>query len=367
MAKRKNFALTEEQLADAREAITLGEGSGMTMAQAMRIALRLEAGPRAVGATFIKAAIEAFCADCVRRKRRHKTVSGYRQQLELFERAHKGQDMESLTRAGLQAYLQGLPLATPSIEVRFRCIRALFRWARRRNPPLCNSDPTLGLTLDLPRQVRKIKCFSPESTAAIMARLAPNWRPAGALAFFAGIRPQELAGFGKARLNWDSLDFAGRIIRIPGEVAKTTHPRILEGLPETVWKWLELTPEEERKGSICTLTHQGFVDAMWRAGIAHSKDFRWIQDGPRHSFASYALALNSNPGLVSIWLGHEGDTRLLHQKYRALKTKAEAEAYFAISPETKASSSQAGIHIESAFPAAILSTPRELHRQSSVA
>ncbi len=52
----------------------------------------------------------------------------------------------------------------------------------------------------------------------------------------------------------------------------------------------------------------------------------------RHSFGSYPYALHGNPLETSRLLGHKASDQVLFDHYRALATKAQAEAYFAITP-----------------------------------
>ena len=330
---RANARLTEEQLADAREAFTLLDGSGITLASAARIALRLDDQPRAAKGVLIADAIDRFCLEAMRRKRREKTLTGYRQQLDQFERDHHDAALDSISRPDLRRYLLGLKLKPASIAVRWRCVRALYRWARRQEPPLCSTDPTAGLALDLPHAEHELVVLPVADCSAIMHGVSPRWRPAAALALFAGIRPQELSGFGKARLSWESIDMAGKIIRVPASVAKTRRERIIEGLPPTVWDWLATVPEAARKGPVCTGSHQGFIGAVKAASGRGKGKRKWPQDGTRHAFASYAVALNSDPGRVSLWLGHQGRPELLLTRYRALATEAQAKGFFGILPQ----------------------------------
>lgn len=328
---RKNQRLTEAQLADARDAFSLLGDSGITLTSAVRIALHLDDQPRAAKGMLIAEAVDGFCREALRRKRRNKTVTGYRYELEKFETAHADAALDSITRPDLRKYLLGLKMKPASIAVRWRCIRALYRWARRQEPPMCSTDPTAGLALDLPHVDHELTVLPVADCAAIMHGVAERWRPAAALALFAGIRPQELSGFGKERLGWGSVDMAGKIIRVPASVAKTRRERIIEGLPPTVWAWLALVPEKLRVGPICPGSHQGFIGAV-KAACGRVGKGKWPQDGTRHAFASYAVALNSDPGKVSLWLGHQGRPELLLTRYRALATEAQAKGFFGIVP-----------------------------------
>ncbi len=56
----------------------------------------------------------------------------------------------------------------------------------------------------------------------------------------------------------------------------------------------------------------------------------------RHSFGSYHYALHGNPLETSRQLGHKASDQVLFDHYRALATKTQAEAYFAIKPPASA-------------------------------
>lgn len=81
-------------------------------------------------------------------------------------------------------------------------------------------------------------------------------------------------------------------------------------------------PHEQRKTN-----HQ----RRWRA-IFNELDIKFIQDGARHSFATYYLAQNTMDDTIQE-LGHT-DTKMLFKHYRGLakNRKKQAKAYFNIAP-----------------------------------
>jgi len=135
-------------------------------------------------------------------------------------------------------------------------------------------------------------------------------------------------------LLWRHVNTAELIIRVPAEIAKTRKPRILEGLPPAIWLWLTPGLPEQ---PISHASSQWLIRvaqlaggfSVKRAGQHHVLR-PWPHDATRHSFATYALALTGDPGRVALWLGHEGNPRMLYTHYRGLATKAEALRYFGL-------------------------------------
>jgi integrase len=63
------------------------------------------------------------------------------------------------------------------------------------------------------------------------------------------------------------------------------------------------------------------------AGIAE-----WPHNGLRHSFASYHLAQHGNAQQTANLLGHKSQD-IIHNHYKSLVLKSEAEKYWALRPE----------------------------------
>jgi hypothetical protein len=60
----------------------------------------------------------------------------------------------------------------------------------------------------------------------------------------------------------------------------------------------------------------------------------WDSNAMRHSFGSYHFGKHGNSIETARILGHKGDDTVLFAHYRALTTKAQGDAYFAIMPAT---------------------------------
>lgn len=239
----------------------------------------------------------------------------------------------------VRARLDRLELSPPTRRNYARAWVALWTWARRSDIAAQDVAPALYREPAL-RDSAGAALLSVADAARAMRNLAPEYRPAAAMLLFTGLRPQELRGIGKPPLTYAAVNQADRIVRVPADIAKTRKWRVLEGLPGTLWDWLPQSPDPAQPISPVSSARlidliqlaAGFIRQGSGRGAKRERLRAWPHDGTRHGFATYALALTSDAARVALWLGHEGNTTMLHRHYRGLATKADAERYFAIRP-----------------------------------
>lgn len=314
------LALTPQQRTDARAALAILAPFGLSLEQAARLAVGRKAAVRSV--TLAEAAT-AFLRDRLAGGVSRSTFDFYEERINRIADAFGARQMEQIGRSEFAAWVAGSSEGRASRAATARAARALWHWALRQDPPMVSAIVTDGLEFtatpngaDGSRKVLPV-----ERVRVLMAKIPQQYRSAVALALFAGVRPEEIAGEGKERLTWACVNCAERIIRIPGELAKTKRTRIIEGLPDAIWRFM--TPTGDRT-PVCPATWRSLLYAAREAtGLAV-----WPQDCLRHTFATYALALTQDSARVAHWLGHEGNPTMLHRHYRGLATKAQATAFF---------------------------------------
>lgn len=327
---RRNFALDAAQRADAREALAILAEGGFDGDSPLTAAARLAVG-RAAGARrcSLDRAIGLFIKDCLRRKLRARSLDFYESKLLLFMGSDGERDLDSFTRPELREWLLAQPGARSTVEGYLRAIRALFRWAKRQEPPLVMMDPTEGLDLGLAVEEHAVRILQFEAAETLMDITRGSvYGAAAALMLFAGLRPSEISTKEKPPLLWRHVDFKARIIRIEAATAKTRKARVIEGLPANLWEWLRIF-RGERDAPVCEVLTR-FLSRHVQAQDTWQWD--WPQDVCRHSFATYHIAHYKSVERTSLIMGHEGKPRLLHQKYRGLCTQAEAKRFFEIVP-----------------------------------
>jgi integrase len=318
---RRDRALSPAERADARAALQILEGSGLSLADAARRAIEGRAALRRISVE-----------DCADRFLRARLASLRPQSLDWLERrlgplrdAFGAREMDAVSRADFRSWLAALPVGDSTRAGYVRATRQLWRWAAAQEPPLAGPSPAAGLSGAVGTKGRTVGFLTVEECARILAVDTP-WRPALALMLFAGLRVDELAGQGKPPLTWRAINAEERTIRVPAECSKIGRARLLQGLPEAVWAWLG--PGGGDGERVCP--GQSVNAVRWAKARVERP---WPANALRHTFATYAVALTGEPDRVAGWLGHLGGSNLLHGHYAGLARRAEGEAFFALRPD----------------------------------
>jgi len=154
----------------------------------------------------------------------------------------------------------------------------------------------------------------------------PEIIPYLAIAFFAGIRPEEII-----RLSWSDIDLSLGEIHIRASMSKTHSARIVH-ISANLKKWLVKYRQEGGK----VFAFSAMSLKRWRAEVMKAAKVEVIQDGARHTFATFHLALHGIDETMQE-LGHT-DPKMLFRHYRGLakNRKAQAQKFFEIVPGEKA-------------------------------
>lgn len=322
---RIDFALTPDQKADARAALKMLDGTGISLTEAAR---RAFAGKRALKRVSVEECFDLFLRDRLRADLRKSTVEYYSNVISVFSAEFGDRSMDDVSRAELIEWIDARPGSASTRASYTRAIRAMWRWAIQTEPPLAGVDITQGLRSSAPRREGAGSKILPVAECEAIMQGAGRYRSALAVMLFAGVRPQEVASRYKPSLTWEHVNCTEHMIRIPAEISKTRKARIMEGMPPTLWAWLQ---PGALRDPICPARSREAVERA--AEIAgYGKKRPWPVDALRHTFATYHLAAFADPGKTALLLGHEGNPTMLYQHYRGLATKADAEKFWKIMP-----------------------------------
>lgn len=173
----------------------------------------------------------------------------------------------------------------------------------------------------------EIKFYTPQQTLTILSVAADNYPdsvPYYALCLFAGIRPQTVE-----RLDWTMVDFEKKEIFIAKRINKTNYSYVAH-LPDNLIEWLK--PHRHKHGAIIGDTIRNFRNRSERFVRKNLPDgLKWIQDGARHSWASYSYELNGLETTLSR-MGDKSPYTLMNH-YKGLRISKEvATQYFNLVP-----------------------------------
>ena len=171
-----------------------------------------------------------------------------------------------------------------------------------------------------------IEIFTSEEARKFLYTVAhqhPEAIPFFAIAFFAGTRPEEIG-----KLTWQNIGETE--ITIPASVNKTRSERYTEINP-TLRAWLgwHLANGGSNVGRVYPRSQKTLERT--RRKIVKESQVRWIQDGPRKTFASAHYRTHQDENMTVRALGHKGNT-MLHRHYNRNIKGDEAVAYWAILP-----------------------------------
>jgi integrase len=217
---------------------------------------------------------------------------------------------------------------TPAMKNAFlRVLSAFFSWAAETPREWIKSNPAAtGKVKRESLSKREVLIYQPDEVKRMLAAAPDNLLPFFAFGFFAGIRPQELK-----RLDWTHLNLEEKSIVMPASISKIADRRVIAVDP-TLSAWLEwyVSKHGIQQGLVTDSTNlRKRLDAVRAAAKVTN-----IQDGMRHSYASYWLAVNKDEHRLRENLGHRSSDELWDHYHRAC-TEKEARKFWAIAPPAK--------------------------------
>ena len=139
-----------------------------------------------------------------------------------------------------------------------------------------------------------------------------------AMAMFTGIRTAELL-----RLRFEDVHVETREIVLSASITKTNQRRIVK-IPENLVKYIEKECWEGRKGLVFEEGENGIHCRLKR--LSKQLSFPTIQNGFRHTGASYYLAKTQNEYETARQMGHS--VEILKRHYAGLVRAKDAEAFY---------------------------------------
>jgi integrase len=224
--------------------------------------------------------------------------------------------------------------AAPSYRnAMLREIRSVLNWCMSGTRKWLTENPANDCEFAAIDRAKEVRIYTPTEIRKLMRATVekhPELVPAVALMIFAGVRPDHLDGE-IVKLDWGHIlhdDRHHKRIELPGSITKTGKQRSVKIRPSLLsWIQWHIQRGGTRVGLVCPVKGQALRKKM-RAVFDESKVIR-IQDGFRHSFASY-LAPVDGLDAVETELGHQGGREVLNRHYRTDVRKTIAKQFWEI-------------------------------------
>ena len=205
-------------------------------------------------------------------------------------------------------------------------VRQFLQWCVRKD--FLSSTHRLG-EADAMRPERantaEVLFYTPREFRALLEAAEGPMRALVAISGLAGLRTQELL-----RLDWSDLWRVVGHVEVTARASKTRSRRLVELCPALL-AWLEPF-RTFTKGRLWTAHEISFQRDL--RGLCEKAEVTRKPNGLRHAFCSFHLAANANENATALQAGHA--PALVHQCYKGLATKAEAERWFAVAPAAQA-------------------------------
>ena len=205
-----------------------------------------------------------------------------------------------------------------------RHLSGFFNWAIRNGKT--NSNP-VQQTVQVRITKETPEIYTLNQVEAILRKaeeIRPVLVPYLAIAFFAGIRPEEIL-----RLCWQDIDLKIGEIHIRAGMSKTHSARLVH-ISENLKAWLV---KYRQSGNV--FIYSGTSLNRQRAKLMKAAKVEVISDGARHTFATFHLALHGLDETLQE-LGHTSPAMLFkHYRGLAKNRKEQAQKFFAIEPGTE--------------------------------
>jgi len=194
-------------------------------------------------------------------------------------------------------------------------------------------NPALACDIIHPNKTEDVEIYSVEEIKTLLtttARLYPELVPAVAVMAFAGIRPDVEDGE-ITKLEWAHIIQKDRQkrIEVPARITKTKKNRTIKIRP-ALTSWLDWHKRQEGSTEGLVSPYRGTALRNRLRDIHSKAKLKRVQDGLRHSFASYLVPIEGKDS-VSLELGHQGNLAVMDKHYRRSVTRATAIKFWKIS------------------------------------
>ena len=294
--------------------------AGCTLAEA--VSYYLSHGARLLKPMPLTEMVEAFVWAKTEQAVAARTLQTYRSTLRGLARMYPRKMAHELTRAEIEAWLGSQGWEARTRNGALGHARTLMSWGRDQGHLV--NDPAAGIA-SRTETVEEIGTLTVAQAERLLRAAVQQPRIMGyvVLGLFGGLRRAEIE-----RLTWDAINLKEGTVIVGARLSKTRTRRVVD-LTKNALAWLKAAGDEVRGNTqrVAPANLKELWPEFWpKAGLAV-----WPNNALRHTFASMHYAHHQDEAKLQAQMGHES-ARMLHQHYRALKSKTEAAAFWALKP-----------------------------------
>lgn len=261
--------------------------------------------------------------------RRPATMDEYRSILSRFNERFGDCQPSDVTTDGILDFLR--PWTHPVTRAKwFRVLSTLFDWMRLKKYACDNPIATLAKPLG---SAGSGSWLTPAEARELLRRARTTdqlgyW----ILSLFAGMRPVEIKRLQDYALPWSLVRLSDNVIEIPTGHSKTAR-RVIKIAP-VLRLWLRVL---QQQGGAFYPSHRTArkIGCLRRAVLRKFRGQRGLAGAfnlGRRSYISYRLALpRASYAEIAIYAGNS--ERMIRKYYRRVVTRADAQAYFRLTPD----------------------------------
>ncbi|MEY4568757.1 MAG: hypothetical protein RLZZ398_196 [Verrucomicrobiota bacterium] len=230
-------------------------------------------------------------------------------------------NISDITAGHINEFLAGLTTLGPTSKNHYRrTLVTMFGYARRQGYLDADKKTAAFLSEAFKVPAKEIQIFTPEEMLQLLLACHAPMLPMLAIGAFAGVRSAEIG-----RLCWENVKWDRGHIEIAGSKAKTGTRRIVP-LSENLKAWL--APWRQETGKVLSISDSSgsLGDIAVKAQIQGG----WRQNGLRHSYISYRVALTGDLNRTALEAGNTAKIILRH--YLEVVDEETAQAWFSIMP-----------------------------------
>jgi integrase/recombinase XerD len=294
---------------------------GKTVEQAIETALVVWAKQRKVmESPFISELLSVWLLDKIEntfKPLRPRSKQAIRVMANAFKAEFKDARIKEIDQTRIERYLLQKGIENQTRENRRNYLNQFYNWAIRRGHS--ETNPVREIEIHVQNGVPKF--LSIESCVSLLKEILKEEnepiRAYFVLCLFGGIRPEEAQ-----RLAWkEQVKMDTGEIYIPAAIAKTKKDRIFI-MPPLLKLWLQFCPEDKP-----------LIPANFRRrkeGVIKSLKFDWIQDGLRHTFATFHYAQHKSLDELRHIMGNSPN--VIERFYKGAIAAKQVEAFWIMTP-----------------------------------